>query len=250
LTKENNNKTTTVVSFDINDIENIKSATIDFELGKESKDHNTYLFDRKLISVNTSYDNIELKNYDLASNSLLKKFTLNDDLKMLFDKTDVDNFLKQEKMTKLKVTTTINKLKNNKNKITISRVNVNNYSYNYNWLWFHSFMMQQMQMQQMMNTMSRPRGFGPNESSIEDELFLEKEEKYESLEFIVDSNFTIEKDINAEPVYKNFDKVKLLEPFEKNKNIKNFTAVFLDNQLRYIYQDNKSKTIYINFNSI
>lgn len=252
FTKENDNKTTTVFKFDLNDTNSMSSTNFDFDLGKNSKDHNTYLFNENLISVNSSYDDIIVKNYDLNTNKLTKELNLNKDLKTILDKNNIDKFLAEEKKTKLKVTTTINKTINNKNKITISRVNINTYNYYYDWWWFHNFMMQQMQMQQVMRMqqMSRAGGFGPNANFNEMDLISENKEKFQSLEFVVDSNFNIEKEASLETEFKNTDKDQVLEEFNKDKNIKNFTSAFLDTEMRYIYQNNKTKTIYINFKSI
>lgn len=254
FTKENSNKTTSVYKFDLNDVNGISSSNFDFNLGKESKDHNTYIFNENLVSVSSSYDDIVIKNYDLNSNKLTKELNLSRDLKSVLDKNAVDKFLSEEKKINLKVTATINKTKDNKSKVRLGRVNENDYTYYYNWWWFHNFMMQQMQMQQMfqMQQMARSagRGFGPVCNYEEVTLFYDKKEKYQTLEFIVDANFNVEKDSNVETEFKNTDKDEVLEEFNKDKSIKNFTSVFLDNEMRYIYQNNKTKTVYINFKSL
>ena len=243
FTNENNDKTTSLFTFNLND-KTSATTIFDFNLDNKTKDFNSYVFADKLMNVTSKYDDIDIKYFDLKTSKLIKELSLNTDLKSLFNNDKIQNFLNEEKKPSLKITSTINSTKDNNYKITISRVNINDYNYNYNWWWFQSFMMQQMQMQQMMQ-MSARGGFGPKNDY--NDIYISEKRKPETLEFVVNNQFEIQASNNVSSVFKNIDKDEIIKEFEKDKSIKNFTATFLEDELIYVYQNNKSKEIFINF---
>jgi hypothetical protein len=240
-------------SIDLKDANNFKKASIDLAFDKRIKDVNAYVYGEKLVAVGSNKEDVILKFFDLDNGKVLQKFSLQNDLKKYLANSDFNTFLDESKKSNLKTTVTLNKTKSNKTKVRLDRVNKSTYNYNYNWWWHNQWFMQQQMMQQQMmmrrqmmqNT--QMRGFGPN--YVENFTVL-KEIKYQSLEFILDDNFSISKSENEETNYINHNKDSILKEFEDNKNVKEFSCTFFDNELRYIYQDKKSKTVYINFKAI
>lgn len=54
----------------------------------------------------------------------------------------------------------------------------------------------------------------------------------------------------SETIYPKIDKQKCLEKFKEDKTKKEFTAGFIADEFRFIYQDKKTKTIIISFEKI
>lgn len=144
--------------------------------------------------------------------------------------------------------------KDNNLEVTIDQADKTVYNYNYNWWWHHNWMWQQQMMwqqQQMQQQMMRiqnnlPNGFGPNPDYYDNLAFLySRKEIPEPITFIIDKNGKILPDAKSATVFVNIDKDENLKPLEENKNIKNVTATFNNSEMRYIYEDKKSKKIII-----
>lgn len=248
ITKEKDNNTVNLFGLDLNHGK-INFYNYDFNLDDKIKDHNTFIFENKLININSFYDDFKISYYDVSDTRLIKQHSLNNDFKNIFEADKIQNFLELEKKISLKITTTINKTIDNNYLITISRVNVNTYKYGYDWWWNHMFMMQQMQMQQMIRV--NTGGFGPN--NLENNYFninLEKKDNI-SLQYVINDNFEILEKNNTETLHKNIDKDSVLKEFEEDKLIKSFSGSFTENnEFRYVYQNNKTKEVYISYKNI
>lgn len=242
------NASTQVFTLNLSD----NSATFsdfNFNFPKNSRDQNSFIFDNNLLAVSSSKEDVVLNKYDLNTNQISSSLSLSNNLASVIDQNTIQKFLSEAKKVNLKTTAVVNKTKSNKTKIRLGIVNQNTYYYNYNWWFHHQFMIQQMRMQQaQMRQMQQsvPRGFGPNSNSDDEIYLLEKEEKYPCIEFVVDLDFKPQTHSNEETEFKYFDKDAVLNQFEEDKTIKKFSSAFLDNELRYIHQDSKTKKVYIN----
>lgn len=240
---------TQVFTFNLSDNSAIFSD-FNFNFDKDSRDQNSFIFDDYLLAVSSSKEDVVLNKYNLNTTQISSSLSLSKNLASILDQNTIQKFLSEAKKANLKTTAVVNKTKSNKTKIRLGIVNQNTYYYNYNWWFHHHFMMQQMRMQQaQMRQMQQsvPRGFGPNSNSDDQIYLLEKEEKYPSIEFVVDLDFKPQTNSNEETEFKYFDKDAVLNQFEEDKTIKKFSSSFLDNELRYVYQDSKTKKVTINF---
>lgn len=236
-----NSLKTDVFSFDLNDDKNISNTTFDLFFPASGQDQNTYLFDDKLAVISSSKQDLLFALYDLKTNLEVKQFSL---IERLVGKIDVNLFLKEARKSKLKITMTFNKTKNNNYLVILDRVDKINYNYDYRPdIWIQ----RQMIDQQRMMMQSRHIGNGPNNNFFNN-IYLE--DKYESLTFYMDANFNIIDEDKSGTVFKYFDKDALLKTYDDNKNVNELSAAFLDNEFRFIYQNKDSKTISIGYETI
>jgi len=254
FTSTKNDSQTGVIKFNFNSnlVENIP---IDYNFNTTYMSRNTFINNDNLYAVSSSENDVIIKSFNLDNKKENAKLSVMSDLLGIIDKTSIQNYLSESKLSNLITTITLNKTTDNLNKVRIDRVNRNLYSYNYNWWWHHEFMMMQMQMMQMqqirMSSMGRPGGFGPNNNFEEDLLMsLGKEKEYYYIEFVVDSNFVPQKNSTSETLFKNFNVDKLIKEFEDDSSIKKFAPAFLSNEVRYIYQNNKTKEILIDYKKL
>lgn len=216
-------------------------------------DFNSYISDNHLFVVGTAQPNafhseqnrndVMISIADLSQKSLLKKFWLSEDVFKNTADEKYKSFLDQNGENNYKVTITVNKTKNNYLKFRIGRENKFEYNYYYDWWFHHQFIMMNQQMlmnQQMMNSV--PRGFGPCADAYE--YYSLKTKELASVEFTLDASMKLIND-DSDTAYPKIDRDKYLEEFKENKKYKKFTACFMANEMRYIYQDNKTKTVYI-----
>ncbi len=222
---------------------------------KELKDINSYIVDNSFVVLGSGKEDFSVNAFNLDNQQLINKVSFLNDLKENFNSSELDNFLKEAKKSSLKSTITINKTLNNNLKVRIDRVNKNTYQYNYNW-WFHTWFMQHQQMmmqQMMMHNQIRAGGFGPSNQfdAYFDFILSLKEDKYQSLEFVVNpTDFKIITSSNEETIFKNIDKEALLSPYEENNNFKEFSCAFTDLEYRFIYYNKKSKKVHIEVKNI
>lgn len=243
-------------SIGLNDNNDFDKSVFVFGFDKKIKDINSYLLDDNLVVIGSNKEDLKLKIFKKENGKEIKELSLQNDIKNYLDQKDIEAFIKEAKKSSLKTTITLNETKSKKIKVRIDRVNKQTYNYNYNWWFFHHWMMQQQQQmimqQQMMQNIPRGGGFGPanNFNSEIEKSFLLKEEKNQSLEFILNENFNLENSNSEETFHKEHDKDEVLKEYEDNKNIKEFSCIFLDNELHYVYQDKKTKNISINFKTL
>ena len=252
FTTSTNDSQTGVMKFDLNN-NLVKSQPIDYNFNSPYIDRNTFIFDEKLYVSSLSANDVVIKSFNLLNNSENGKLSVVNDLSNIVDNNVVQNYFSQTKQTNLKTTITVNKTTDNLYKVRVDRVNKLAYRYNYNWWWQHQFMMMQMQMMQMnqIRSLSMPGGFGPSANFDDDLLMISsKAKEYNYFEFVVDANFIPQKNSTSETEYKNFEIDELIKEFENNSSIKKFAPAFLKDEMRYIYQNNKTKEIIIDFKKI
>lgn len=254
FTTTKNDSQTNVLKFDLNSTA-IKSQSVDYNFNASYMSRNTFVSNDNLYVVSSSESDVVIKSFNLNDNNENAKLSVVADLSDIITKTSIQDFLSQSKLSNLITTVTLNQTTDNLYKVRIDRVNKNSYKYNYNWWWQHQFMMMQMQMMQMQQirtpTMGRAGGFGPNADINENILFIiGKEKEYNKLEFVVDANFVPQKNTASETKFKNFNVDELIKEFEDNSRIKKFAPAFLSDEIRYVYQDNKTKEIIIDFKKI
>ncbi|TDP60135.1 hypothetical protein [Flavobacterium dankookense] len=253
FTTSKDDSQTGVLKFDLN-TDVVKSQSIDYNFNSPYIDRNTFIFDEKLYVSSLSANDVVIKSFNLLNNSENGKLSVMNDLSNIVDNTVVQDYFSQTKLANLKTTITVNKTIDNLYKIRIDRVNKFAYMYNYNWWWQHQFMRMQMQMMQMnqIRSLSMPGGFGPSAADFDDDLIMisSKAKEYNYFEFVVDANFIPQKNSTSETKYKNFEIDELIKEFENNSSIKKFAPAFLKDEMRYIYQNNKTKEIIIDFKKI
>jgi hypothetical protein len=254
FTSTKNDSQTGVIQFNLNS-NSIKSEVIDYNFNNAYMSRNTFISNDNLFVVSSSENDVVIKSFHLDDNKENAKLSVMSDLNEIIDKTAIQDFFSQSKLSSLITTITLNKTIDNLYKVRIDRVNKNLYNYNYNWWWQHEFMMMQMQMMQMQQIraagMGRPGGFGPKFIFDENLLvYSSREKEYNSIEFVVDSNFIPQKNNTSETIFKNFNVDKLIKEFEDNSSIKKFAPAFLSNEMRYIYQDSKTKEIILDYKKI
>lgn len=252
FTTSKNDSQTGVLKFDFNS-NIVTSQPIDYNFNSPYIDRNTFVFDEKLYVSSLSANDVVIKSFSLLNNSENGKLSVMNDLSNIVDNTVVQDYFSQTKLTNLKTTITVNKTTDNLYKIRIDRVNKFTYMYNYNWWWQHQFMMMQMQMMQMnqIRSLSMPGGFGPS-ADFDDDLIMTsiKAKEYNYFEFVVDANFIPQKNSTSETEHKNFEIDELIKEFENNSSIKKFAPAFLKDEMRFIYQNNKTKEIIIDYKKI
>ena len=240
-------------NFQSNTVEN---KTITYGFDKKSKNNNSFIYDNKLFVTSVLSDDAIIKSFDLSTGNETKRLSVTSDLSSVLDAKAVQDFNSQAKSSSLAATITVNKTVDNNYKVRLDRVNKANYNYNYNWFWQHQFMMmqmQQMQLQQMQQIRNvgggRVGGFGPSysENSL---YYVGKDKENYFLEFVINTNFEPLKEATLETEFKNYDVDKVIKEFEDNKSIKKFSPAFLPNEMRYVYQDSKTKTIVIDFRKL
>lgn len=240
-----NSLKTEVFSFDLNDEKKINYKIFDLFFPTSGQDQNVYLFEDKLALISSSKEDLLFVVYDLKTNAIVKQLSL---VEKLAGKIDTDLFLKEARKSNLKVTMTFNKTKNNNYQVTLDRVDKAVYYYrDMMWLHHHQFMMQQQMMQQQMRASMQSVRFGPSDTFFNN-IYLEA--AHASLVFYMDTDFNIIDEDKSGTVYKYLDKDALLKPYEDDKNIKELSAAFLDNEFRFIYQNKDTKQVTINYEII
>ncbi|EDM43427.1 hypothetical protein SCB49_00220 [unidentified eubacterium SCB49] len=218
------------------------------------KDYNSYLFDDKLYAIVAGKDDFELNLFDIESEQVLKTLSLKEDISKNNSLDNFTDYLDKVSKGRIRPTITANKTKKGNLKITIDQADITVYRYNYNWWWHHHIFQQQMMIQQeMMIRQQRqlmqsmpPGGFGPNMDYYDNhpEVYFKKED-LKPIVIIVDLSGNLLPQTDEETVHKNIDKEKNIELFEEDKNIKKLSACFSSSEMRYVYQDRKSKTVFI-----
>jgi hypothetical protein len=236
-----NSLKTEVFSFDLNDQKNINYRVFDMFFPTSGQDQNVYLFEDKLALIISSKEDLLFVAYDVKTKAIVKHLSL---VEKLAGKINMDLFLKEARKRNLKVTMTFNKTKNNNYQVILDRVDKAVYYYR-DPFWMGRMQMQMIQQQQM--RAMQPMRFGPNDTFFNN-IYLEAE--YASLVFYMDANFNVIDEDKSGTVYKYLDKDALLKPYEDDKNIKELSAAFLDNEFRFVYQNKDTKQITINYEII
>lgn len=252
FTNEKDNSNIQVLTLHLDGTKHLNFDNFNFNYDKNIKDQNTYVSENLLFSVAVSKEDVIVNAFDMNSKNSTKSLSLQDDLSQKFDAATRKEFINSSAKNSMKPTITINTTKSpNKFLIRLDRVNKNTYTYYHNWWHIHWMMQQQqqqmmlMQQQQMMRQ-SIPRGFGPN-PNFYDALAMIYIDKIElkPIEFIVDSNLSLDEKDTVETVFKDIERDDYLDKFKDDKSMKDFSAGFTTTDFRYIYYDKKAEYVYL-----
>lgn len=210
------------------------------------KDGNSYLMDGKVFGMYLGKQDFGISVFDINTGTEEKKFLLSEDIAQIENAKNIQAYMKGVTKSKMKPTISVNKTKNNNYAVTVDYVDSSKYMY-HNWMWMHHMLMQQQMM--MQQNMARPSGFGPNPSNFEMDEFFD-DEKSVSLNFTLDQNLTMLPNNNDPTQYQFVDKEKIMKSLEKNKDFKNMSAGFLENEYHYMYTDRAEETVYIHTKEI
>ena len=224
------------------------------------KDYSSYIYDNSLFTTSSNKTGMVFKVFDMDTGNETKTFSLEDAIKKIHtDNTGsiMQDYLKEVSKAKMKSTVTVNTTKENKLLIRVDQVDKTTYYYHHNW-WFHHWMWQQqmwhnhqmMVQKQIQNINTMPK-FTPNGEYYDTYYDVYGAlEKPKAIEFVLDLDFEIIPDANAEPALADIDRDKYLKEFEDQKNLKEITAGFTSTNLRYVYKDKKTKEVFIAFKEL
>ncbi len=250
FTNESKNKTIEMMLFDLQ-TKTVESSEVDFsDPVTKYRDFNSYVQDDNLLVLLNDKEDVVLKKYNFVNKSSSEKLSIRNNLAQIkIEGAHFEEFLKQAARLKMKPTITLNKNKDTNFVVRLDYVDKTTYQYYHNWH-LHFMMFHMMHMQHINHNIS----IGPNPSSYDDIFFtygspIKNESK--SIEFVLDinTNFILE-NASKETLFSALDKEEYLEKFKDDKSISEITTSFTESELRYIYQDKKSKFIYIKYNKL
>lgn len=244
-------KQTTVLSMSLDNKDRFSFKKL--QVGKTNiekiKDYNSYLFENNLYTIVVGKKEFEIKIFDAEKELLINSLSLRNDISKGFeDIKRLADYLDVVSKGRIRPTITANKTIEDHIKITIDQADKNLYYYNYDWSWHHQMMHQQM-MEQVQQRL--PTGFGPNPIEYDNHqgVYFKKEDP-KPIIIIINKQGEILQDAKNETVLKNIDKEKNLKIFEEDKDYKNISASFSSTTMNYIYQDRKSKNVFIKSKTI
>lgn len=227
----------------------VKGSTLD-----KPKDFNTYFLDGRMFSVVSDKTDLLFSIYDLEQKVELNAISLQNDLAGLYQQTE--EFLKRLAKVKMRPTLSVNKTVDGNYLVEINQVDKNTYVYHYDWFWHHDWMFQNMMwhqqemMQNVIDNLPQTR-FIPSPEVFEGlDVLYAKDVDFESIKFLIDRDGNLLSDGSEETVFHNVDKDEFLQPHRDDKKKLNFTASFTETTMSYIYQDKKSKDVFVSFQSI
>ncbi|MGO2359381.1 hypothetical protein [Mesonia sp.] len=223
---------------DIFELKNYKATALE-----KLKKSNSYVKDDKLFVINSGKEDIEMNVFDIESGEKEKRLSLQQE--MAFAQNDLEkreDFIKQSRRAKNKPTLTVNETEEGNLAVRMDYVNIQNYSYHNMW-WFHHHMMmhqlhiqQHQQMQMMM---------GPNISSLDIDALYTKKKESTSISFVISKDLELLKEASLETKYREVDAEKYIEELSDDKEVRNESLVFLNDEYHYIYTDRKENYVYI-----
>lgn len=218
----------------------------------KQRDITSYIYGNNLFSIGLNKEDLKLKSFDLSSGAEKTSYSLNGELAEASKNKDAKtNFLKEASRGSMAPTVTVNRAGNNY-AVRMDAVHRDTYNYNYNWYHMHWMMQQQwmMHQQMMQNNMRVMQMSGPAPAFYDHFITPYIEKKDIAFTILLDDNLKLVNNSEINTDMKDIDKDKYLNDFKDNKEITQFTAAFLDGEMRYIYQDKKSKEIFISHKSL
>lgn len=230
----------------------IKFNRVDVNV-KDYKDINSFIHNNKLFVFGNNKKDINIKAFDVTTGNKLFESNLLADLSNQFDNEDINRLIKKSSRKAFKVTGTVNETVEDNMVINIDYVDTRTYNYNYNWWWNHTWFQQQMmwqqQLQQIQNRMNNTNTMrGSFSGSVTDyitssvvnrSLLIENKK---SIKVVLNKNFEVVKNANAESKFKEIDVDKYIDAIKKNTKLKHVTMSFTDSTSRYIFYSKKTKT--------
>ncbi|MDT0295445.1 hypothetical protein ACFQ3R_02980 [Mesonia ostreae] len=220
------------------EFKNYKSTALE-----KLKKSNSYVNDDKLFVVNSGKEDVEMNVFDIESGKKEKRLSLQQE--MAFAENDLEkreDFIKQSRKFKNKPTLTVNETQEGNLAVRMDYVNIQNYSYHNMWWFHHHMMMHQMHIQQhqQMNMM-----MGPNISSLDIDALYTKKKESTSISFVISKDLELLKDASLETKFREVDAEKYIEELSDNKEVKNESLAFLNDEYHYIYTDRKEDVVFI-----
>ncbi len=232
-------KTTNVLRFDFNDLENYKAISIKNDAFAKVKDFNSYLYDGDIVTAISGKEDaiIKITNFDTEKTSF--KISAMHDLSSLLDTKSLQKFIKKSSKSKYKPTITANTSIDKNIVINIDFVEKAKYSYYYDWVWYDYLMFQQ---QALMKQQQINRNFGPKVQEI---ILFSAEEEKTSMQFVISKDYKILKEASTKTMYQDIDKDGYLDKHKEDKSKKSLTGVFTDTNYYIIYFNKKTRKIIV-----
>lgn len=233
-------KTTNVLRFDFNDLENYKTISIRNNAFEKVKDFNSYLYDGNIVTTISGKEDtmIKITNFDSKETSF--KVSVMDDLGLILNVDNLQELIKKSSKSKYKPTVTANTSVDNNIVVNIDFVEKSKYVYYYNWNWMFQHQMMVQQQQQMIQNMNR--NFGPNGLDI---IMFPIVEKKRFMQFVISKDYKILKNASSKTIYKYIDTEAYMKKEEEDKSKKSLTSVFTDSNYYIIFFNKNSRKIII-----
>jgi hypothetical protein len=242
-----------VFDFDLRRTDDFVHSTILNGFGKESKDVSNYYYDNKIVFLAVDKSDLQMRIFNAANEREIRSLSLGKDLKDLSADNQISEYIKAALKSTIKSTVTVNQTKNNKLIVHLDNVIEANYRYNYNWFDMHWFFMQQQMMWQQQQFIQQAAMRSATMGHPSPEGYFEvmpEEKKLASIEFVLDANFAMTAQENPETLYPKIDKDKYVDKYKEDKQMKNFSFGFTDNEVRFISMNPKTKTVSISFDPL
>jgi hypothetical protein len=223
--------------------------TTEIEGFDKVKDINSYVFDDRFYLFINNKEDLKMQTYDRDTATLLDRKSMTENVNDLVSASGVEDFIKQSKRNRNKVTGTVNPTKNNNLLVTLDYVDKNNYNYHHDW-WFHHWMMQQhmqmMQQQMIQQQMNSMNSFGgPNADTYNAALSFEDIFKEEtSIQFVLKPDFEISGELE-EAKFKDIDKDLYIDKFKDRKGLKHQSLAFTTSSIRYIFYSKATDSFHV-----
>lgn len=206
---------------------------------QKQKDLTTFITDGNLFSSALSRDDMVLKIYDLSTGDETKTYSLKNDFsKHLYGKKHENVFLNEGCKNAMKPIVAV-RFDNEQYIVRMDVTEKKKYTNYYNNWWFHhwwfvDFYQQQQYLMRM----------GPDPGSYEliDNCYSAEKT---AITMVLDKRLQLVGSSNVIEGYKDVNKGSYINRYREIKYIQNFTAVFLEKELRYIYQHKDTGIIYI-----
>ncbi|NMH27039.1 hypothetical protein [Flavobacterium silvaticum] len=236
--------------FDLASTSGFTQTKINPEFSKETKEISNYVFGKKMLFLGVEKQDVKLKSFDLASGKSEGNLSFASDLNASVNSELLTEYIKNALKSAMKPTLTVNKTKSGNLALRADSVDSRNYSYNYNWWYIHWHMQQMMMMQQQqqlqllqMQRQQQMMTRGPAQQDSDFFLLPEKSKEVKAIEFTISPDFKLATG-EDELQFRNLDQGKYMEKYKTTK-IEEASSGFTSNEIRVIYQDYKSKTVFI-----
>ncbi len=212
------------------------------------KDVNSYVFDDKFYLFINNKEDLKMQSYDRISGELMDRKSMTENLNELVSASGIEDFIKQSKKNRNKVTGTINPTKKNNLLVTLDYVDKNNYNYHHDW-WFHHWMMQQhmqmMQQQMIQQQMNNMNSFGPNADKYNTSASFEAiYDEDTSIQFVLKPDFQISGELE-EAKFEELDKDFYIDKFNDRKRLKHQSIAFTTTSVRYIFYSKDTDSFHV-----
>lgn len=206
----------------------------------KQQDLTTFVTNDMVFSMAINEIDMALKIYDLATGDEKKSYTLKKDFSQYFQGPAFEkNFFEQACKNIMKPTLAVNYTNDGLITLRIDVVEKSSYTYDYNYDWFRIYMWQNQMMQSQQNYLRGP--------SAEKYKILPADYKDPKTAFTLVFNKELQLLGNSNVVegFIDINKASYINRYRGINYLANFTATFLKDEMRYIYQHKDNKMIFI-----